>query len=118
MPRFKYDRVDFIAAERLVLLGRREFQRTLGTGCRRPIKSKDDIASEVISDPARADADPLATQILEIAYAGIGPSDNGKCLRVEGDYRAELGIGAGGSKRPLTIESSQGDVGLRQAKRC
>ena len=117
MPRFKYDRVDFVAAERPVLLGRREFQRTLGTGCCPAVKSKDDIAGEVISDPARADADALPTQMLEIAYACISPSDNGECFRVKGDYRAELGIRAGRCKRPLTLESGHGDVGLRQAKR-
>ena len=81
MSRFKNDRIDFVAAKRLVLFGGREFQHTLGTRGRRAIKSEDDIAGEIISDTARADADALAAQILKIAYAGIGASDDGKCFR-------------------------------------
>jgi uncharacterized protein len=77
MSCFKYNRVNFVATERLILFGRRKFQRTLRTGCRPAIKSEDDIAGEVISNTARANPDPLATQVLEIAYAGIGASGVG-----------------------------------------
>src|SRR5271170_4742737 len=117
MSRFKNNRVDFVAAKRLVLFGGREFQHTLRIGYRRAVKSEDDIAGEVISDTARADADALAAQILEVAYAGIGPSDNGKCFRIECDQDAQLRIGAGSSKGALTMVSGIGDVGLRKAKR-
>jgi hypothetical protein len=116
MPGFKYNRVDYVATERLVLLGRGKFQHTLRIGCRPAIKSEDGIAGEVLSNTARANADPLPTQVLEIAYAGIGASDNGKCFRVKCHYRAELRIGAGSSERPLTIKGGQRDVGLRKAK--
>src|SRR5215471_10997049 len=105
MSGFKYNRVDFVATERLVLLGRRNFQNTLWAGCRPTIKSEDDIAGEVISHTARANAHPLVTQVLEIAYAGIGASDNGKCFRVQCDYHAELRSGTGRRERSLTTES-------------
>src|SRR4029077_4173671 len=84
---------------------------------RRSIKSEDDIPGKVIPDTARANADPLAAQVLEIAYAAIGASDNRKCLRVESDYHAELRIRAGASEWPFTIEGGYGDIGLRKAKR-
>src|SRR5215813_4220884 len=100
MSRFKYDCVDFVITERLVLLSRREFQHVLRTGGRPAVKFEDDIAGKVVSDAARANANPFATQVLEIAYPGIRASNNGKCLRIECDYRAELWIGAGGSERP------------------
>src|SRR5437762_11933825 len=109
MPRFKYNLVDFVATERLVLLGRCEFQRMLRTGRWPAIRLEDDIAGEVIPNTACTDADPLALQVLEIAYAGIGASDNRKCLRVESDYHAELRIGAAGSEYSLTIECGQSD---------
>src|SRR5580704_19299543 len=117
MPRFKNNRVDFVAAKRLVLFGGREFQHTLGIECRRAIKSEDDVAGEVISDTAGTDTDALAAQILEVAYAGIGPSDNGKCFRIECDQDAQLRVGAGCSEGALSMESGIGDVGLRKAKR-
>ena len=59
------------------------------------------LAGKVISDTARATADPPVTQVLEISDPGIRTSDNGKCLRIECDYRAEFWIRAGGSERPL-----------------
>src|SRR5215472_16741883 len=117
MPRFKYNGIDLAAAERQVLLGRREFQRMLRIGRRPAIKFEDDIEREVVSDTARANADALGTQVLEIAYGGIGASDDGKCFRVKGNYHAQLRIGAGGSERSLTMESGIGDIGLRKAKR-
>src|SRR5271170_7077579 len=116
MSRFKDNRVDFVAAKRLVLFGGREFQLMLRIGCRRAIKSEDDIAGEVISDTARADADALATQILKVAYAGVGPSDDGKCFRIECDQGAQLRVGAGRGKGALAMESGIGDIGLRKAK--
>src|SRR6516165_801065 len=117
MSCFKYNRVNFVATERLVLLGRCEFQHTFGTGSRPAIKSEDDIAGKVISNTSRANAHPLATQVLEIADAGIGTSDNGKCFRVQCGYHAELRIRTSSAEWPLTLERSQGDVGLRKAKR-
>src|SRR5271166_253209 len=90
----------------------------LGTRYRRAIKSEDDIVREVISDTARPDADALAAQILEIANAGIGASDNGKCFAVKCDQRAQLRIGASGSEWSFTMKSGIGDVGLRKAKIC
>jgi len=74
MPRFKYNGVDFVAAERLALFGRCEFQHMLRIGRRPAIKSEDNITREVVSDTARANADALGTQVLEVAYAGIGAS--------------------------------------------
>src|SRR5215472_8472440 len=111
MPRFKYNRVDFVATERLVLLGRRKFQHTLTARCRPAIRFEDDIAGEVISHTARANADALAAQVLEIAYAGIGASDNRKCFRIQCDYHAEHRMGTIGTERPLTMISGQGNVG-------
>ena len=116
MPRFKNNRVDFVATKRLVLFGGSEFQHTLRIRYRRAIKSEDDIAGEVISDTDRADADALATQILEVAYAGIGPSDHGECFRIECDQDAQARVGAGCGKGALTMESGIGDVGPRKAK--
>jgi hypothetical protein len=63
------------------------------------------------------DADTLVAQILEIAYPGIGASDDGECLRIERDQHAELRIRPGGGKRSLTVKGRIGNVGLRQAKR-
>jgi hypothetical protein len=103
--------------KRLVLFGGREFQHTLRIGYRRAIKSEDDFVGEVISHTARADADALAAQILEVAYVGIGPRDNGKCFRIECDQDAQLRIGTGCTKGALAMESGIGDVGLRKAKR-
>ena len=117
MPRFKYDRVDFVITERLVLIGRREFQHALRTGGLPAVKFEDDIAGKIISDTARADTDPFAAQVLEIAYPGIRASNNGKCFRIECNYRAQLWIRSGDIERPLTVESSQGYVGLRKSKR-
>src|SRR5690349_13147034 len=97
MPRFKYNRIDFVATERLVLLGRCDLHRMLRTGWCPAIRLENGIAGEVIPNTARTNADPLALQVLGIAYASIGASDNRKCLWVECDYRAELRIGAGGS---------------------
>ena len=90
----------------------------LGARYRRPVKSEDDIVREVISDTARPDADALAAQIPEIAYTGIGASDDGKCFAVECDQRAQLRIGASGRERSLTMKSGIGDIGLRKAKIC
>ena len=42
------------------------------------------LAGKVISDTARANADPPVTQVLEISDPGIRTSDNGKCLGVHG----------------------------------
>src|SRR3984893_4985764 len=86
--------------------------------CRRAINSEDDIVREVISDTARPDADALAAQILEVAYAGIGASDDGKCFPVKCDQGAQLWIGASSRERSLTMKSGIGDVGLRKAKIC
>ena len=82
MPRFENDRVDFVLTKRLVLFGGRELQHTLRPRSRRVIRSEDDMVREVVSDAARPEADALASQILEIAYACTGASDDGKCLRV------------------------------------
>src|ERR1700730_18015471 len=86
--------------------------------CRRAINSEDDIVREVISDTARPDADALAAQILEVAYAGIGASDDGKCFPVKCDQGAQLRIRAGGRERSFTMKGRIGDVGLRKAKLC
>ena len=91
MPGFKYNGVDPAVAERLVLLGGREFQHMRRIERRPAIKSEDDIVREVISDTARANADALGTQVLEIAYAGIGASDDGKCFRVKAGPPAAKG---------------------------
>ena len=91
MSCFKYNRVNFVATERLVLLCRRKFQHTLRAGCRPAIGFEYDIAGEVISHTARANAHPLAAQVLEIAYAGIGASDDGKCFRVKAGPPAAKG---------------------------
>src|SRR5271165_6884398 len=117
MPGGKNDRVDFVATKRLVLFGWPELQHTLRIRYRPAIKSEDDIAGDGISGTALPDAHALAAQILEIAYAGIGASDNGKCFRVECDQHAQLRIGAGGSKRSLSMKSGISDIGLRKAKR-
>src|SRR4029077_1327813 len=111
MSCFKYNRIDFVGAESLVLLGRRKFEHTFRTGGRPAVKSENDIAGKVISHTARADADPLAGQALKIAYAGIGASDYGKRFRVQRNYRAELRTGTGRSERSLTMVSGHGDVG-------
>src|SRR5262252_5213225 len=116
MPGFKYNRINFVATKRLVLLGRCEFQHTLGTRCRPVIKSENDIAGKVISHSACANAHLLATQVLKIEYAGIGASDNGKCFRVQRDHHAKLRTGTGRSERSLTMVSGQGYVGLRKPK--
>ena len=84
-----------------------EFYRALGTGSRPAIRSEDDIAGEVITDPVRADADPLATQILEIAYAGIGPSDNRKCFRIKCDYRASSVSGPAAANGPSPLKAAR-----------
>ena len=91
MPRFKYNGVDFVAAERLALFGRCEFQHMLRIGRRPAISFEDDIAREVVADTARANADALGTQVREIAYAGIGASDDGKCFRVKAGPPAAKG---------------------------
>src|SRR5262249_40989241 len=117
MPCFKDDRVDFVITKRLVLLGGRQLQHVLRTGSRPPVKFEDDVAGKIISDTARPNANPFAMQVLEIADPGIRASDDGKCLWIECDYRAELWIRAGGSKRPLSLESGQRHVGLRKSKR-
>jgi len=62
MPRFKNDRVDFVATKRLVLFGGLELQPMLKIRYRPAIQSEDDIAGEGISGTALPDADALATQ--------------------------------------------------------
>src|SRR5215469_4556614 len=117
VPSFKNNCVDFVAAKSPVLLGGRIFEHALGTGCRPSIRSEDDLAGKVIPDAAGANADALATQILEVIYAGIGASDDGECFRVKRDDRAQPRIGPSGGERPLSMDSRIGDVGLRKAKR-
>lgn len=80
MSRVKNDHIDLVVAQRLVLLGWPELQQTIGSRYRPTIGSGDDIPGEGISATSLRDADAPAAQILEIADAGIGPSDDGKGL--------------------------------------
>ena len=48
---------------------RREFQHALRTGGRPAVKFEDDIAGKIISDTARANPDPFATQVLSLIMA-------------------------------------------------
>lgn len=116
MPRFEDDRIDLVAAKRLVLFGCPELQHTLGIRYRPAISCEDHVTGECVAGTALADADPTAAQILKIAYAGIGASDDSERLRKKRDQHPQLRIGTSDGERSRSMKCGVGNVSLRQAE--